>query len=108
MKTPPKQATNTKGQTSDPTKSSVPSDQTFKAGEAQTTKDLDLSLNFILDQVLTIEQLMISIIYHFEAVDQEKTEGWSADVDDLMKIVSKFKSLSRADQDNMKIFTEFK
>ena len=37
--------------------------------ESRTTKDLDLSINYVLDQVLTLEQLMIAIIYHFEAVD---------------------------------------
>ena len=76
--------------------------------EAQTTKDLDLAINFVLDQVLTLEQLMIAIIYHIEAVDQGKSEGLSKDVHELMNIIWKYKNRPSAEQDNIKIFTEYK
>ena len=51
---------------------------------------------------------MIAIIYHFEAVDQGKQEGFSKDVEDLMNVVKKYKNRPRAEQDNIKTFTEYK
>ena len=51
---------------------------------------------------------MISIIYHFEAVDQGKTEGLSADVESLMSIVEKFKKRPAKEQSNVRIFYAYK
>ena len=65
--------------------------QAFRPGEIKTTADLDLSINFVLDQILTLDQLMVSIIYHFEAKARGDKDGLNENIETLMAIVRKYK-----------------
>ena len=66
--------------------------QAFRPGEIKTSADLDLSLNFVLDQILTLDQLMVSIIHHFEAKAKGDKDGLNQNIETLMAIVRKFKN----------------
>ena len=77
-------------------------------GDASTVKDLDLALNFVLDQMLTIEQLMINIILHFEAIVDREPKQEKVEVKMLVDVVKKFKSRPVSEQSDLEIYKIYK
>ena len=77
-------------------------------GDASTIKDLELAINFVLDQMLTIEQLMVNIILHFEAVVKNDKAGERIEVAMLMDVVKKFKSRPTDEQVDLEIYKKYK
>ena len=77
-------------------------------GDASTIKDLELSINFVLDQMLTVEQLMVNIILHFESVVKNDKSGEKIEIKMLMDVVQKFKTRPAHEQADLDIYKKYK